>query len=437
MTHFVHFIKPKGNEEMNVLYRLFLLCGLAVGLLWLTLNQLQASTTAATLCEEGLAGIYPCQNVHLLAHVPLSEMGAETEAIKGNDHWGWVDSASGREFVMFAMSNGVSFVEITNPITPTYLGKLPGTNPEQTSLWWDVKEYENYAFIVSDTPTTNGMQIFDLTQLLNVTTTTTFTYTAVYTGFDLGHNLWINEETGYLYAFRTSGDECQSGVHMLNIQDPLAVEFAGCILSGEPVSFDGHCMLYHGPDTTYTGREICFIGSDERYNIVDVTDKSQPTFLANPPIPTVDGMHMAHQPLLTPDQRYMLFEDKMDEMHGPTHTYIFDVSDLNSPRYIGVHVHETNATDHNMFIKNGFVYQSNFEAGLRVFNLTQIAQADLVEYAYFDTNPEDDTNNVNRGAYGLYPWWDDDIVTLSTIENGLFIVQVEWENAFLPFLTTP
>ena len=38
-------------------------------------------------CESGLAGIYPCSNVHLVSYLTLSELGAPS-GIGLNDAWG-------------------------------------------------------------------------------------------------------------------------------------------------------------------------------------------------------------------------------------------------------------------------------------------------------------------------------------------------------------
>ncbi|QLQ05191.1 MAG: hypothetical protein HZY76_03135 [Anaerolineae bacterium] len=66
--------------------------------------------------------------------------------------------------------------------------------------------YGNIAYIVADTPTQHGLQVFDLTQLRAVTNPPrTFTETAHYAGFVAGHSLWMNETTGYLYVFRSVG----------------------------------------------------------------------------------------------------------------------------------------------------------------------------------------------------------------------------------------
>ena len=63
---------------------------------------------------------------------------------------------------------------------------------------------------------------------------------------------------------------------MINVQDPLNPTFAGCFeVDDDPLS-DAECVIYNGPDTDYTGHEICFTGSDDNVSIGDVTDKANP-----------------------------------------------------------------------------------------------------------------------------------------------------------------
>ena len=89
------------------------------------------SIQATTLCTDGSAGSYPCNNVDLLSFVPNSVMNA----LESNDVWGWTDPVTGREFAIIGNYEGTSFIEISNPETedPVYLGKLPSHNARNSS----------------------------------------------------------------------------------------------------------------------------------------------------------------------------------------------------------------------------------------------------------------------------------------------------------------
>ena len=67
------------------------------------------------------------------------------------------------EYVLLGRTTGTAFIDISDPIDPVYLGNL-NTNTV-SSLWRDIKVYNNYAFIVSEVQVAAGMQVFDLTKL--------------------------------------------------------------------------------------------------------------------------------------------------------------------------------------------------------------------------------------------------------------------------------
>ncbi len=81
----------------------------------------QPITGHALSCENGRIQTMDCRNVELLAYLPESAMGGAGEY----DIWGWTDSTTGREYAVVGGSDGTAFVDITDPVNPKYLGKLP------------------------------------------------------------------------------------------------------------------------------------------------------------------------------------------------------------------------------------------------------------------------------------------------------------------------
>ena len=100
---------------------------------------------AQTPCVDGFAGDYPCEGLDLLSVRSLEELGG---GANGNDCWGWVDPESDREFVLYGRSNGLSVVEVTDPMNPVFVARVPTATVQ--SLWRDVKVHDNHAFIVSE-----------------------------------------------------------------------------------------------------------------------------------------------------------------------------------------------------------------------------------------------------------------------------------------------
>lgn len=194
-----------------------------------------------TVCDNGTAGSFPCSDYDLMSQISLSTMSAGA----GNDSWGWTDASTGKEYALIGLNNGTAFIDISDPINPEYLGKLPTATTN--SSWRDVKVYNDHAFIVSEAGG-HGMQIFDLTRLRNVSNPPqTFTADERYTGFGSAHNIVINEDTGYAYAVGTS--TFSGGPHFVNIQDPKNPIAAGGFVSsgGDAYSHDAQVVVYNGP----------------------------------------------------------------------------------------------------------------------------------------------------------------------------------------------
>jgi choice-of-anchor B domain-containing protein len=144
--------------------------------------------TVLSLCENGFAGIYPCDGYDLIAHISADKLGGSS----GNDSWGWTDPQTNKEYALVGLDNGTAFIDVSDPINPVYLGKLP--THTQSSTWRDVKTYNNHAFVVSEA-SGHGMQVFDLTRLRDVVNPPlNFTEDAHYNGFGSAHNIIINEE---------------------------------------------------------------------------------------------------------------------------------------------------------------------------------------------------------------------------------------------------
>ena len=377
-----------------------------------------AAVNALESCVGGIAaGTYPCSNVDLLSFMPLSSIGGG----QGNDIWGWTDPLTGNEYALMGRTTGTSFVDISDPENPVYLGNLP--TAASSSVWRDIKVYQDHAYIVADSAGSHGMQVFDLTQLRNVPSPpVTFSETAHYSGFGSAHNIVINEDSGYAYAVGVSsgGTSCSGGLHIVNIQNPTSPSFVGCY-SADGYTHDAQCVDYSGPDADYQGAELCFNANEDTITIVDVSNKGSLVEVARV---GYNGSEYTHQGWLTEDQRYYLLDDELDESFNGhnTHTYIWDMLDVDNPVLIGTYSSATPNIDHNLYVKGNFVYQANYRAGLRILDLANVSAGSLTEVAYFDVYPSSNSANFN-GAWSSYPYYDSGVVVLSGIEQGLFVLQ--------------
>lgn len=384
---------------------------------------------------------FPCKNVDLLSFVSKDVINSAGIS----DLWGWTDPEGG-EYVIMGKTNGTALFNVTDPTAPLYLGEIPNRSPVQ-QVWHDIKVYKNHAFIVSESER-HGMSVFDLTRLRGLGASdgsVQFAPDTVYELTSAAHNLEINTATGFAYivggnAGLVAPDQCLSGLHMVNIQEPKNPTFAGCYLEeggpgtaarsvGEPVVMenspaayvhDTTCVIYKGPDVEHAGKEVCFNSAEDAVDIADVTNKLSPVTLSST---TYAGIVYAHQGSLTADHKYLLVNDELDETTNgtKTRTIVLNVSDLDNPVVAYIYQHDTTAIDHNNYVHEGFAYQSNYSAGLRVLDVGDVENS-LSEVAFFDTYPAH-TDPTFDGTWSNYPFFESGTIAVSGREEGLFLLK--------------
>jgi choice-of-anchor B domain-containing protein len=341
----------------------------------------------------------------------------------GNDVWGWTDSVTGKEYALMGLADGTAFVDIGDPVNPVYLGKLP-THTVAT-VWRDIKVYKDYAFIVSEADG-HGMQIFDLARLRDVAPTqgpVEFTADAHYDRVGQSHNVALNEETGLAIIVGSRAAEgCAGGLHLVDVTTPLQPTFEGCF-DQDGYTHDVQCVIYDGPDEDYQGQEICVASNEDTVTIADVTDRANTVEISQAVYP---NPAYTHQGWLTEDHRYFIGNDELDEQRFShnTRSLVFDLTDLDEPEFIGVYLSEYPSIDHNLYIRGDAAYMANYRIGLRVVDVTNAADAELEEIAFFDTFPNDDANQFG-GAWSTFPYFDSGVVLISDMQRGLFIVRPE------------
>lgn len=413
--------------------------------------------TPLATCVDGVAKIpgsdkeYSCSNYNLMGHVSLEEMDAQN----ANDIWGWTDPF-GKEYAVIGLDNGTAFIDVTDPLKPIYLGKLP--TQTVSTVWRDIKINKNYAYIVADfdpritteEERNHGLQVFDLTKLSGASgSPVVFTNDYLYSDFGPAHNIAINEDTNYLYAVGT--DTFQGGIHILDLADPSLPVFSEGF-SEQGYSHDAQVVTYQGPDSEHVGKEIFFGSNEDKIVLVDVSNKLDIDTLSTE---KYSKTQYTHQGWLTEDQKYFIVGDELDEYMGDvsfTRSIIFDVTDLDNPKVHYEFLNSTDAIDHNGYTHNNKFYLASYTAGLRVLDVLNIDQKIINEIGFFDTYDEsadngsfnsnlniktnhsncntDDCDNPEKGevaefkgAWSVYPFFKSENIIISDINSGLFIVK--------------
>ena len=353
---------------------------------------------------------FPASGVSLSAWLTMSDLGNGNE--NGNDCWGYV-SPSGREYALMGTTGATVVVEITNPGMPQVIGRINGPS----STWRDIKTYQDRAYTVSEGG--NGIQVIDLSDVDNGTVTLETTITGQ--GTNATHNVAIDEVSGFLYRVGGSGN----GLRIYSLANPGSPQFVG--QWNTRYVHDAQIVTYTtGP---YAGRQIAYCCSgfnggfqDTGLSVLDVTNKSNITSLSQVSYP---GNEYSHQGWLSEDLTRFYLGDELDEgaTVSTTSTRVFDVSDPGNASYIGVFDNGDPAIGHNMYTKDGLLFQANYTSGLRIFDV----DANLnnpPEIGYFDTAPSSTSTSFN-GLWSCYPYFPSGVVIGSDIERGLFVMQLD------------
>ncbi|KAF7341025.1 hypothetical protein MSAN_02088200 [Mycena sanguinolenta] len=418
--------------------------------------------TSYTPCLGGYAGVapgdgntYACKNLDLYSFTPHAELGSGARF--GNDIWGWTHD--GREFALVGQRDGTAFVEVLPTGQVAYLGRL-GTQTVN-STWRDIKVIGDHAYIGSEA-LGHGVQVFDLTKLLAPSLASSpkqfsieTDLAAHYDALPLGasHNIVAHAEKNLIVAVGSvpRNHSCAAGLIFIDVTDPTAPTGAGCT-GADGYVHDAQCLTYYGPHTEYVGTDICYAFNEDSFTIYNITSPAEATVISTTPY---YGVSYSHQGWVVDerDQRYLLLDDELDEVfqvriwflfppfllcsgavrwanNSHTVTYIWDITNLTKPVLTGHYSSPVKSIDHNLYVHNGWAYESNYGSGLRVVDVSSVA-ADptggaFEEVAFFDVHPEDDDvggKATFTGSWSVYPYFQSGFIVVNSIERGLFVVK--------------
>ncbi len=360
-------------------HRFLILAPTAVGCAALTLF---ASSSAR-------AGGFPAENVSLYSHLTLEDLGAKF----AEDCWGYT-SPSGREYAIIGLSQGPGFVEITDPTNPVIVDIVNTQNKAR-----DMKVYGHSVYTSSEG---GPLNVIDMSRIDEGIVTLVNSFPEGGT-----HNVVVDEVSGFLYL------AIGGPLVALDLANPEVPVFAG-IWDGQ--THDAQVVTY--TQGKYAGRQIAFVfaGWDGTLDIVDVTDKSSMFLMGSTSYPNAT---YTHQGWLSDDRHYLYVDDEID---GIQRTSIFDVSDLSNPTFISDFSSTVQTSiDHNLYVRDGFIFEANYTSGLRVFNACD--PVNPVEVGFFDTFPGND-NAEFSGAWSNYPFFPSGTVIISDRSGGLFVLDV-------------
>ncbi|WP_206484968.1 choice-of-anchor B family protein [Thalassotalea sp. G2M2-11] len=394
------------------------------------------------VCVDGLAGDYPCQNIDLLAHMPLSDFSLNASA--GNDVWGHVDLNTGKEYAIIGLNRGTAVVDVTDPTAPVEVGAISG----KSVTWRDIKVYQffdrtlnlwqAYAYVTLDGSSANytdNVTIIDLNNLphsISEVEKNTSVYKAhnVYiSNVDYSLNIANSSATPLLHLIGTNR---KSGQYLnYDLSDPSKLTLITDNYSsshsngGRPYSHDGASMTITDErknSDCVNAQSFCtvFIDFNETEMLLwDITERTQVSSLGKG---TYSNAQYVHSGWSSEDNQYIFVHDELDERNlGINSTLrVFDISNLQQPTLAGTWTGAYNAIDHNGFVRGNRYYMSNYERGLTVLDITNPLSP--VEVGYFDTFTAGNNSSFS-GAWGVYPFLPSGHILISDINSGLYILK--------------
>ncbi|HEY6906577.1 MAG TPA: choice-of-anchor B family protein, partial [Ignavibacteriaceae bacterium] len=261
--------------------------------------------------------------------------------------------------------------------------------PGSGSIWRDIKTHDHYMYMVSEG--VSGLQIVDLANLPNGVTfignNTTY--------FTTAHNFFIAD--GYAYIV---GANNGSGIHILDLSNPES-----------PVQTAYYSASGYVHDV-YVYNDTAYASSEDTYDLVDVTDKSNPQLISQSA--ALPGIY-AHSGWLTEDKRYFV---ACEEFNVRDIT-VWDLQDRTTWDLMVPNWQMTENTPvHNVFIRGQYAYISYYKDGFVCLDVSDPTNPLYV--GRYDTYPG--TTGTYEGAWGCYPFLPSGNVLISDISTGLYVL---------------
>jgi len=357
---------------------------------------------------------YASQNVTLLGHFNDPSVQPEPAyGIRYQGVWGWKDTANGNEYGIIGATDGVYFINVTNPASPVQCDYVPGVHT--ACIWREIKTYKNYVYMVSDDGGVqpNSFMIADLSYLPD-------SVHVVHNGtsiFERCHTIYVDGQ--YLYGgsvTRSNNSYMSMAVYDLE-PNPAYPDFLRALDQDYPIPSTVHDMFVRN-DTVYAS------GGFDGLHIFKFNGQSPFQQLGTLTQYPEQGYN--HSSFLTPDGNTLIF---MDEVPSGLGVKALDVSNLQNLSVPTTNVFRSTAgcTPHNPYIMGANrLIAAYYQDGLQIFDISN--PANVVRTGYFDTDTLNGVQNnypdPYHGCWGAYTDLPSGNVLASDMQNGLYIFDV-------------
>lgn len=316
----------------------------------------------------------------------------------------WGLAVNGREYAVIGGAAHILFFDVTEPTHPELLLKYAGS---QSTLWREFKSYKNRIYAVSD-QTAEGLTIFDMT---NAPDSIAVTYSSN-EFFTNAHTITLDTASGRIYLNGTSVAEMVVLDVSQNPDQPtlLSAKF----LAGGYI----HDSYVRG-DTVYASSGF------NGYYIYDFTDPQNPDTLA-----AISTGGYNHNSWVNKAGTYAYYTE---EIPAGRPIHIVDLQNLamSEISVAGVFLDSFfmagfgQPIPHNVFIKDNLLFNSQYEDGVAVYDISDPVNPVLV--GRYDTHPQNLKYNGYYGCWGNYPWLPSGTIIASDMQNGLQLLKLNYQ----------
>ncbi len=343
------------------------------------------------------------ENGHVLAQNQMTLLSQHYYTDGMSSLWGY--AAAGREYALAGVKSGLSIVDITDPTAPVELHFVPQTFSE----WREIKTWGHYAYVVTEAAG-EGVLIVNLENLpISIDTVHFFANGQI----NRAHTVWT-DENGFLYVMGFN-----------NTTGTIPTENRGvAIFDLNPNPMQPTPVISYG----FNYAHDAFVRGNRMYiaeiyvgqmRLLDISDKTAPITLATWQTPNA----FPHNAWPSDNNQYLF---TTDERNG-AYLASYDISDPTDVRLLDrYHANDgSNSMPHNAHVKNDFIILSHYTDGVRVIDGHEPDA--LVETEFYDTSPDSGPNS--RGCWGVYQNLPSGIILASDRQQGLFMVQPQYQRA--------
>jgi choice-of-anchor B domain-containing protein len=315
----------------------------------------------------------------------------------------WGLAVNGHEYAVLGGAAHVLFFDVTVPAQPQLVGKFAGTT---TTVWREFKSYKNRIYAVSDA-TTEGLMVFDLSHAEDTIVRTYWSNEF----FERAHTITLDTVSGRIYL---NGGSANQGMIVLDVsQNPDQPT----LLANLPSIPGGYLHdSYVRNDTLYGSSGY------DGYYIFDFKDPQNPVFLAS-----VSTGGYNHNSWLNPEGTHAYYTEEIPQGQP---VRVVDLQNLNVGEIEVVGGFLDNLTPnagslavpHNVYIKDHLLFNSQYEDGLLVYDISNPTEPMLV--AYYDTHPENSAYLGYFGNWGNYPWLPSGNIIAGDMQHGLQVLKI-------------